>query len=157
MKTTFTFGNIIGAVAAVLILGVLALPLYFIGRSFFPLESPEFAGLTIWQVMDERAAKAEELSRNYTDSNPAACYQAERIAIVTNGAPTAIFCGVLNASPALSEKIQLGPRLQGMGCGTDQVSWLDAPAAAWQVFEAMLVEYFQEAIHSPVPYCRIGL
>lgn len=150
--------NLVLFVLFVLLVVVLILPVYFLGRSAFPLDRPEFEGRTVWQVLDAREQRFIERGTALGEGNPATCYQAEQVLMWVQAAPVAMLCGLRSASPSLVRALPMSESLPVMrlGCGKTPANWLAVPAESWRMFEIFLADSFAWTVTASDPVCQIG-
>lgn len=159
MKKIFT--NLFKIISLVVLVPALWMPGYFAVRSFFPMDRPEFGGLSFWELVKWRSERFDELAHTYevsTGKEPkyGMCIRVEVGLIITMAAPESMICGVMNTRDEWRKVFDNRADMRMIGCGTIEASWLTAPKVAWEIFENYL-SVVLSAQSSAVKYCRQGL
>lgn len=138
------------------------MPGYFAIRSFFPLDRPEFGGLTFWGLMKQRGERFDEIAYAYemsTGKEPkyGMCINVEVGAAILKIAPESIACGVMNTREEWRSTFDDRPDLQMLGCGVTKSNWITAPKVGWEIFEKYLSVILDGTQGAIVKYCQQGL
>lgn len=141
-------------ILVVLVATLLSTPGYFVIRSFFPLDRPEFEGRTIWEVLDDREQAVHERAAGYPDAKPEACSVSEGVGIVLITG-WASFCAAADVYPDLRKFV--GPSdAKQYNCGMIDAEPYEFWSLAWKSFEDGTYRIFENSHRTSVPYCRIG-
>lgn len=136
-----------------LVAAIFSTPGYFVIRSFFPLDRPEFEGRTIWEVLDDREQRFIDRAANYPDAKVYACTVSQNTTLVLMTG-WATFCGAADVNPELRKFV--GARDVERGCGAVDAKPFEFWSLAWKAFEDGAYEFFSISYRTSVPYCRIG-
>lgn len=138
------------------------MPGYFAVRSFFPMDRPEFGGLSFWDLVKHRGERFDEIAYAYeaaTGKEPkyGMCIKVETSLIIAKAAPESMICGFMNTRDDWRAIFDNRADMRNLGCGVIEASWITAPKVGWEIFEKYLSIVLEGTRGNPVRYCRLGL
>ncbi len=158
-KTLLTISSLlVRAFVILLIVIVLAPPIYFAWRAGQPMTMPEFHGLTYYHLLSQRRQAYDQLGKSYQSRHPnvdvkmGMCFGSELV-MTAYDLPWAGYCTLAGLAPGL--KVPIGPNARRVGCERYKGSWVDIPENWWDMYERFAYDLMRHIAVGAVPYCQI--
>jgi len=152
--------KVLGTIILILLLVTIVVPVgYLAWRASQPMDLPQFKGYTYYQYLNWRKDTLHNMAVEYQASHPNAkmgggldmCYNVDTIGDLSLNLLLSGFYSMAGIYPSLQQHVQKGD-LQYIPQG---VTWWTFLPNWWSIYESLVWESAQHAVHTSVAYCRL--